>query len=222
MIVKLPVPLTLGTGETIARAMIISWAHDSSQGIRANWLPFRFACANVIAASLAQAPMVFRHTISARGGISPERARDVFYNAELFYDEYYKRANALASAPFSDNEMEALIETLFNAPRRSETRTRRSNDYLYERIIQNFRNGRATFGSNRWDAYNAICEYLDYQRPVGNSFATAESEDAEVMNERQYNSILSTNRLGGNRIRSNAMNLLTDETEFGYLPVGVG
>lgn len=219
MLVTLPIPLTLSDGDTIARAMIISTSHDTSQGIRASWLPFRFACANVIGASLAQAPMVFRHTASLREGISAESAREIFYNAELFYDEYYKRANELATAPFSDNEMELLIETLFHTPRRSGTRTRRSNDYLYERLLQNFRNGRETYGSSRWDAYNAVCEYLDYQRPIGNSLETAESTDTAIENERQYNSILSTNRFGGNRIRTEALTILTEDAEAGYLPV---
>lgn len=219
MLVTLPIPLTLADGDTIARAMIISTSHDTSQGIRASWLPFRFACANIIAASLAQAPMVFRHTASIRDGISSERAREIFYNAELFYDQYYKRANALASAPFSDHEMELLIETLFSAPRRTESRRRRSNDYLYERVLQNFRNGRETYGSSRWDAYNAVCEYLDYQRPIGNSLDTAESTVAAVENERQYNSILSTNRFGGNKIRTEALTILTEDADTGYLPV---
>ena len=222
MIVKLPIPLTMGNGETIARAMIISTSHDSTSGLKASWLPFRFACANVISASLASAPMVLRHTASARTGITPEAAREVFYNAELFYDSFYKKANALVSAPYSDMEMEKLIGTVFNSPRIDPDRVRRSNDYLYERIIQNFRNGRQTYGSNRWDAYNAICEYLDYQRPIGNTLATAENEDPEIMNERQFNSVLSTNRYGGNKIRTNTLQILQDTAEYGYLPVGSG
>ena len=222
MIVKLPIPLTMGNGETIARAMIISSSHDSTSGLRASWLPFRFACANVIAASLASAPMVLRHTASARSGITPEAAREVFYNAELFYDSFYKEANALASAPYSDGELEKLIETVFSTPRIQPGRVRRSNDYLYERIIQNFRSGRETYGSNRWDAYNAVCEYLDFQRPIGNTLTTAENNDPEIMNERQFNSVLSTNRYGGNRIRTTTLQILREDAEYGYIPVGNG
>jgi len=210
MIVKLPIPLTMGNGETIARAMIISTSHDSTSGLKASWLPFRFACANVISASLASAPMVLRHTSSAQTRITPEAARRIFYNAELFYDSFYKEANALAAAPYSDGDMEQLIGTIFSAPRLEDGRIRRSNDYLYERIIQNFRNGRETYGSNKWDAYNAVCEYLDYQRPLGNTLTTAENDDPEVMNERQFNSILSTSRYGGNKIRSNTLQILQE------------
>jgi phage/plasmid-like protein (TIGR03299 family) len=211
MIVKLPIPLTMGNGETIARAMIISTSHDSTAGLKANWLPFRFACANVISASLASAPMVLRHTSSAQTRISPETARGIFYNAELFYDSFYKEVNALVASSYSDGDMEDLIETIFTAPRAEpQLRIRRSNDYLYERIIQNFRNGRETYGSNRWDAYNAVCEYLDYQRPLGNTLATAGGEDPEIMNERQFNSILSNSRYGGNKVRTKTLQILRE------------
>ncbi len=224
MIVKLPLPLTLSQGDTIERAVIITSSHDSSSGIKANWLPFRIECSNVIAAAIASAPMVFRHTVAVRNGISPELAREMLFNADVFYDAFYKRANALSSAPFTDGDMETLIDTIFQTERVSNNRIRRSNDFLYESLIQNFRNGRETYGSTMWDAYNAICEYLDYQRPIGNRTETfGESEDGEVRDERYYNSLVSASRYGGVRIRNNTMEYLSERlTEYeGYIQSGV-
>ena len=221
MIVRLPhATSTLSTGELIQRAMIISTSHDSTQGIRANWLPIRFACANVIGAVLANAPMVLRHTASVRDGIAPEVAAEIFYNADEFYTEYQQKAEQLISAPFSDGEMETFIDTLFSTTRVSTGRVRRSNNYLYDTVLENFRNGRETYGSTRWDAYNAVCEYLDYQRPIGNRMDTADNKEESVENERHFNSVLSPNRLGGNRLRTEAMSQLLDADSFGYLSGG--
>ena len=73
-------------------------------------------------------------------------------------------------------------------------------------------------------AYNAICEYLDYQRPIGNRTETfGESEDGEVRDERYYNSLVSASRYGGVRIRNNTMEYLSERlTEYeGYIQSGV-
>ena len=224
MIVKLPIPLTLSQGDTIERAVIITSSHDSSSGIKANWLPFRVQCSNVIGAAIASAPMVFRHTVAVRDGISPELAREMLFNAEIFYDAFYQRANSLASAPFTDGEMEQLVTDVFGVERISNDRTRRSNDFLFESLIQNFRNGRETYGSTMWDAFNAVCEYLDYQRPIGNRTDTfGESEDAEIRDERHYNSIVSASRYGGVRIRNTTMEYLSEKLtdREGYIHRGV-
>ena len=211
MIVKLPIPLTLSQGDTIERAVIITSSHDSSSGIKANWLPFRIECSNVIGAAIESAPMVFRHTVAVRNGISPEIAREMLFNADIFYDAFYKRANTLSSAPFTDGEMEMLVQYVFGVQRVELGRTRRSNDFLFDSLIQNFRNGRGTYGSTMWDAFNAVCEYLDYQRPIGNRTDTfGESEDEQIREERYYNSIVSASRFGGVRIRNNTMEYLSE------------
>jgi len=62
-----------------------------------------------------------------------------------------------------------------------------------------------------WDAFNAVCEYLDYQRPIGNRTDTfGESEDEQIREERYYNSIVSASRFGGVRIRNNTMEYLSE------------
>lgn len=224
MIVKLPIPLTLSQGDTIERAVIITSSHDSSSGIKANWLPFRIQCSNVIGAAISSAPMVFRHTVAVRNGISPELAREMLFNAEIFYDAFYQRANGLSSAPFTDGEMELLVSHIFKIERRSGERTRRSNDFLFDSLIQNFRNGRGTYGSTMWDAFNAVCEYLDYQRPIGNRTETfGEYEDEEIRDERYYNSIVSASRQGGVTIRNATMDYLSERLtgREGYIHSGV-
>ena len=164
--------------------------------------------------------MVLRHTASVRDGIAPEVAAEIFYNADEFYTEYQQKAEQLISAPFSDGEMETFIDTLFSTTRVSTGRVRRSNNYLFDTVLENFRNGRETYGSTRWDAYNAVCEYLDYQRPIGNRMDTADNKEESVENERHFNSVLSPNRLGGNRLRTEAMSQLLDADSFGYLSGG--
>ncbi len=207
MIVKLPVPLTLASGDTIARSIIISTSHDSTQGIRANWLPIRFACSNVIAATIANSPMVFRHTVSMADGVNASTARSILFNAEHYYTSLDQYVNAMEVSPFSDGDMEQLIEAVFDAPRTPDDKSRLSNDFLYDTCLKTFRRGRGTFGLTKWDAYNAVCEYLDYYRPVGNSLDS--SGDAAFQNERHFNSILSTNRFSGTKLRTKAFEILT-------------
>ena len=209
MIVLLPWEDSVN-GDEVQRAMIVSTSHDSTTGVRANWLPIRVECANVIAVALATAPFTFRHTVSVKEGITPEKGREVLFNAEQYFSTYRQALNTLESEPFNDEEMFSFIEHVFESPRRSEDAVRRSNDYLYDTLLQLFRNGRGTFGSSRWDAFNAICEYVDYDRPVGNTFATAGNNAPAVVNERHYNSVLSTNRYGGVKLRTKAFSYLME------------
>ena len=207
MIVKLPVPLTMSSGDTIARSIIVSTSHDSTQGIRANWLPIRFACSNVIAATIANSPMVFRHTLSMADGVNAKTARRILYDAEHYYSSLDRYVNAMEVQPFNDGDMEKLIENVFDAPRTPDDKNRLSNNYLYDTCLQTFRRGRGTFGLTKWDAYNAICEYLDYYRPIGNKLDSV--ANPAMQNERHFNSILSTNRFSGTKLRTKAFGLLT-------------
>ena len=209
MITLLPMPIEID-GEQVRRAMIVSTSHDSSSGVRANWLPVRIACANVVAVALATAPISFRHTISSQEGIDPERARGILFNADEYFSRYKNSVSRLTVEPFSDQDMFSLVENVFHAPRRSEHKVRRSNDYLYDTLLQMFRNGRETYGSTRWDAFNAVCEYLDYARPIGNTLETASSDSPEIANERHFNSVLSTNRYGGVKLRTRAFEYLME------------
>ena len=210
MIVLLPMPIEIN-GDEVQRAMIVSTSHDSSSGIKANWLPVRVACANVIAIALANAPVTFRHTASVEGGIDSDRAREILFNAEEYFSTYKNSVSRLTIEPYSDNDMLSLVEDVFDAPRRSEGKVRRSNDYLYDTLFQMFRNGRETYGSTRWDAFNAVCEYLDYARPVGNVLETAGNFDPQIINERHFNSVLSTSRNGGVKLRTKAFNYLMED-----------
>ena len=107
----------------------------------------------------------------------------------------------------ADGDMEQLIEAVFDAPRTPDDKSRLSNDFLYDTCLKTFRRGRGTFGLTKWDAYNAVCEYLDYYRPVGNSLDSI--GDAAFQNERHFNSILSTNRFSVTKLRTKAFEILT-------------
>ena len=210
MIVSLPSPIHVN-GDFVERSMIVSTSHDSTSGVRANWLPIRIACANVISLALATAPLAFRHTQAVTEGIESERTREMFLNADKYFTKYQETLSQLSEASFSDNDMLDLVETVFEAPRRTERGARRSNDYLYDTLLQMFRNGRETYGSTKWDAFNAICEYVDYARPIGNTLETATSDDPLIVNERHFNSVLSTNRFGGIKLRNKAFEALTEQ-----------
>ena len=48
MLVKQPIAITMSTGETIERGIVISTSHDASQAIKVNWMPFRVHCFNIV------------------------------------------------------------------------------------------------------------------------------------------------------------------------------
>jgi phage/plasmid-like protein (TIGR03299 family) len=208
-------PLTLSTGDTIVRSIIVSTSHDATSGIRANWLPVRIVCSNVIGAVLREAPVVFRHSQRLENGIEYDDVEEMLFRGDRYFDHLKESAEYLVRTPFSSDDLDRLIAQVFDSVQATGSETRRARvnvDYLYERIHESFTSGMGTDGRTGYDAYNAVCEYLDHYRPIGNSFTTngdnVDGQSDIVVNERHFNSVLSTNRFGGIKLRTKTLELL--------------
>ena len=208
-------PLTLSTGDTIVRSIIVSTSHDATSGIRANWLPVRIVCSNVIGAVLREAPVVFRHSQRLENGIEYDDVEEMLFRGDRYFDHLKESAEYMLRRSFTEDDLDQLIAEVFDSVQATGSDSRRARvnvDYLYDRIHESFTRGMGTDGRNRYDAYNAVCEYLDHYRPIGNSFTTngdnVEGQLRQIVQERHFNSVLSTNRFGGIKLRTKTLELL--------------
>jgi phage/plasmid-like protein (TIGR03299 family) len=208
-------PLTLSTGDTIVRSIIVSTSHDATSGIRANWLPVRIVCSNVIGAVLREAPVVFRHSQRLENGVDYEDVEEMLFRGDRYFEHLKESAEYMLRHSFTEDDLDQLIAQVFDSVQATGSDSRRARvnvDYLYDRIHESFTRGMGTDGRNRFDAYNAVCEYLDHYRPIGNSFTTngdnVEGQLRPIVQERHFNSVLSTNRFGGIKLRTKTLELL--------------
>ena len=142
-----------------------------------------------------------------------EAVSNILNRADSYFENYSKAIENMASVVFYDDQLEALIEHTFDTPRTPKDKSRLSNDYLYETIHHNFKMGRETYGKTSWEAYNAICEYIDHQKPIANSMETAGSKDNDIVSIRQHTSLLVPSKIGGNVLRNKAFDFLTSNIE---------
>jgi len=209
MLIKQPIAITMSTGETIERGIVVSTSHDASQSIRVNWMPFRVHCFNIVGGLIKQAPSVSRHTAQKDTLLTYSAVSNILNSADKYFENYQKAIENMAQMVFYNSNLDALIEHVFDTARTPEDKNRKSNDYLYEQIHANFVSGRELYGKTTWEAYNAVCEYIDHQKLVGNKLESRNSDVMQTVEVRQYNSLLSSSKGGGNQLRQKAFEYLT-------------
>lgn len=153
--------------------LLLSNSFDGSSAIRIMNTSIRVVCWNTLSAALkGNNCHSIRHTASASAQLT-EAARALGYATEYF-TEYAETAQTLADTPMSrenfgtfaaqlltglDDPKEAL-EKVAAADGRSETRLNNQFDAL-ETL---FHRGKGNTGADRFDALNAVTEYIDHQR----------------------------------------------------------
>lgn len=166
-----------GRVDQSAPFLFVSNSFDGSSSIQIAATSVRVVCWNTLSAALAgskrgQDRFSVRHTASAERQLA-QAAEALGYAAEYF-DEYGYVAQQLANTPMNReafttfaaqlltglNDERAALEKVAEAKGRSETMLNNAAGAL----IQNFERGRGNAGADRFDALQAVTEYVDHQR----------------------------------------------------------
>lgn len=174
-----------GRIDTSAPFLFISNSFDASSAIQIASTSVRVVCWNTLSAAIAGARkgadrFSVRHTASAESQLA-QAAQALGYASEYF-DAYGQVAQALANEPMSreafgvfaaqlitglDDERAAL-EKVAEAKGRSEAMI----DKTAGALIENFQRGLGNGGADRFDALNAVTQYVDHQRGRMGRYAT--------------------------------------------------
>ncbi len=103
-----------------------------------------------------------RHTTS--GADRLKLAEQAFKRAVKDAKEYGRLANHLDDQNFSQKQMEGFAAALFPATpnKKGDTPTRTQN--MRDEIVELFSTGFGNIGKTKWDALNAVTEYVDHHR----------------------------------------------------------
>lgn len=174
-----------GSVDTSAPFLFVSNSFDASRAIQIASTSVRVVCWNTLSAAIAGARkgsdrFSVRHTASAESELA-QAAQALGYASEYF-SAYGELAQNLANTPMSrekftsfaaqlltglDDERAAL-EKVAEAKGRSETMLNTAAGAL----ISNFERGQGNRGQDRFDALQAVTEYVDHQRGRMGRYAT--------------------------------------------------
>ena len=140
-----------------------------------------------------------------------------WYNAQVNFDlaivaqkDFEFMANKLDEVRMTVAQARGFATELLPDPVYTDEKKRRKTNRLVNRredIVDLFANGAGNLGETRWDALNAVTEYLDHHNQIGK----LTGKNAERNTQRRFMSNLNG---PGNRVKQRAVNMLTTYSKF--------
>lgn len=187
-----------GKLDEVIRRLLVAHGHDGS--LKTMILPTntRVVCANTLGMALSENKAkrkengrgsgivngyVIKHTRNADERI--KAAVEGYKESIKYFDLVRKEAEKLIATPFSDGNMKQLTAGLFPvAPDREDdipAQTLKSRFEVERLFVEGAGHQELALTGTAWGAYNAVTEYLDYNRPTRG----IEKTDHRAMTERR-------------------------------------
>lgn len=206
LLVRLNGDYKLDNGEKLDSFILLDTSHDGSTALRMRLTPVRVVCSNTLASATGKkAAFYARHTTGLIDRV--KQARDLLGMNQVFMDRFLEQCNHIAEQAFSTSEMATLTYKLLklnddkSIPDQHGIKAAAANA-----MMESFHSGAGNYGETKWDAFNAITDYLDYSRASREIASVGSVEDGAVASRLQ-NSWFGT----GQALRETAWNLLQAE-----------
>ena len=212
LLVQLMGDYILDNGEALNSFLLLDNSHDGSTALRMRLTKVRVVCQNTLdMASQGRAGFYARHTSGMLSRVS--EARNLLGLNDAHMRRYMAECNMLAQEAWDSFNHEALVRDLFRIETRQELGDLKGvTGVAARRVMGLFHTGVGNAGETRWDAYNAITEFVDYHRPLRNRLGSVDAQDEETNTYRLENSWFAR---GGQALRTKAWTHLTDNARIG-------
>jgi phage/plasmid-like protein (TIGR03299 family) len=204
MLAKLQGDYRLDNGEKLESFILLDNSHDGTAALRMRLTSVRVVCSNTLgAATSSRAAFAARHTSGIMGRVN--EARDLLGLNAAYMERLMEDANRVAEQAWSHAEMKAMTYDLLDLEDdKSIAMQRGIKSPAASRMLDLFYLGEGNKGETRWDAFNAVTEYLDYSRG-SRAIDSLDSTDDVDVSRRLQNSWLGS---GGEQMRSKAWSIL--------------
>jgi phage/plasmid-like protein (TIGR03299 family) len=154
----------LDNGDQLESYILLDNSHDGGSALRMRMTPIRVVCSNTLeSATRGEATFAARHTSGITGRVA--EARDLLGLNKAFMERFLGQCNEVATKAFTAPQMESLTYKLLDLDTDKAMSEQRGVKALHgEKMIDLFSDGKGNNGESRWDAVNAVTEFLDYER----------------------------------------------------------
>lgn len=164
-------PMEIVKNDAVEKYVLLSNSHDGTLAIRVGFTPVRVVCANTMALAInskASKLLRVRHTKNVVANL--EQIQEVMNLANQEFEATADQFKLLASRDINSQDLEKYVKLVFNPTKKIvETGLENvKNQRILNSVIPLFENGRGNdlpgVKGTYWAAYNAISEYLQYER----------------------------------------------------------
>lgn len=160
-----------GTHDPLETYLLLSNSHDGSLAVGLQWVTLRPACFNTLTYAPA-AGFKSKHQGDILGRVT--EARSILGLSERHFEWMKNQVGALAKYQIKEQELDMLLWDIYELdPELELTDQHHLKKLNFEQTKELFETGQ---GNNQigvrgtaWAALNAVTEYVDHRRPVGNS-----------------------------------------------------
>jgi phage/plasmid-like protein (TIGR03299 family) len=160
-------PLEVVPGDQVEKYVLLSNSHDGTLAVRVGFTPVRVVCNNTLAmahGSDASRLLRVKHTKNVVDNLAA--IREVMDLADQQFAASAEQFQALARRDISRSDLDRYVRVVLGLPSQKDQSTRAAN--IVNRVGTFFEAGRGNamprVRGTWWAAYNAITEYLSYER----------------------------------------------------------
>lgn len=154
--------------DVLERYVLLSNSHDGTTAVRAGFTPVRVVCQNTLtmAHNNASSKLIrVRHGQSVKENL--DKVAEIMNLANLEFEATIEQYRFLANREINSNDLEKYIKLVMVGDKKLQANPEMGNRIL-NKVIPLFEKGRgndmAEIKGTYWSAYNAISEYLQYEK----------------------------------------------------------
>lgn len=143
--------------------LLLVTSHDGSKCLECCWVTERVVCANTLSIALNGKSNSIKIRHSADWQAKRDEAKRVLGLTKEYFTEQSKALSTLGDKAVSLDQMVAFTEALIPC-KDKDVPTRTKN--IRSEIASLFTNGAGNHGQTRWDALNAVTDYVDHSATI--------------------------------------------------------
>lgn len=166
-------PFVVKGDDAVEKFIMLSNSHDGTMAVRVGFTPVRIVCNNTLTMahnSNASALLRVKHTKSLNQNL--DKVREIMNLADQQFQATAEQYKVLASKEVNSKDLEKYVKLVFNQKAVQEGTIEDVNSRVLSKIVPLFEKGRgndmASIKGTYWAAYNAVTEYLQYERGSSN------------------------------------------------------
>jgi len=189
ILAKLDGELHVTNDDVLHKYILLGSSHDSTMPLSMMFTTVRVVCDNTfsLALKLNSQEQGIKFTAKHTPNIAQKavNARETLDLADAYFENMMVGVNSLVQQEWDSTDMKRFAYTLFDLDvEKSIDEQRKNKSYAADKVIDLFSNGRGNGTNTKWDAFNAITEYADYNRPVGHKVETGDINTLAVVDKR--------------------------------------
>jgi phage/plasmid-like protein (TIGR03299 family) len=167
LLARLPGEVWVTKQDNVGKYLLLTNSHDGRSPLRALFTPIRVVCENTLRAALE----------GQSSGVSIRHVGDILEKAKeaqrllgisiKYYDTFADQAQAFAKRALSQEALVHYFETLAPNPKDADPSRAIATRETFHRLFEAGKgNALHTVRGSLWAAVNAVCEFIDHERPT--------------------------------------------------------